>query len=196
MSFTPRLSAPSYTDLRWIKDTSGGYNQCVYGSDGAPSVIPNCTGYVHGRVMEIRGVNTDDSGLSFGDGVTYWNNSSNIWIQTQTPSEGAILCYRPADGSGQIYGHVAVVEQVIDNDTVVVSESNYGGNRFDVLTCYRARGWRPTTGWNVTPQGFLKNPYVDPAPPSPLTPAQILLLLSKRKEIDDGKQLTGFIRLY
>ena len=62
MAFTPRLTAPSSSDLRWIKDASGGYNQCVYGSDGPPSVLPNCTGYVHGRVMEIRGVNTDDSG--------------------------------------------------------------------------------------------------------------------------------------
>ena len=170
MAFTPRLTAPSTSDLRWIKDTSGGYNQCIYGSNGPPSVLPNCTGYVHGRVMEIRGNNVDNSGLPFGDAVTYWNGSTSAWVQEQNPSLGAVLCYGPAQGSGQTYGHVCIVEQIIDNNTIVVSESNYGGNRFDVLTCYRAYGWRPTTGWNVTPQGFLKNPYVTPTPPTPPTP--------------------------
>ena len=66
MAYVPRLSAPSYTDKRWIQVESGGFNQCIYGYYGGPSVLPNCTGYVHGRVMELRGVNTDDSGLSFG----------------------------------------------------------------------------------------------------------------------------------
>lgn len=171
MAFTPRLTAPSTSDLRWIKDTSGGYNQCIYGSNGPPSVLPNCTGYVHGRVMEIRGVNTDNCGLSFNDAVTYYTNSTSDWVQEQNPSLGAIVCYYTNTSGDGHPGHVAVVEQIIDNDTIVVSESNYGGNRFETNTCYRAYGWRPTTGWNVSPQGFLKNPYVTPTPPTPPTPS-------------------------
>ena len=191
MSYTPRLTAPSAGDLRWIKDTSGGYNQCIYGSDGPPSVLPNCTGYVHGRVMEIRGVNTDDGGLSFGDAYTYWTGSSPDWIQESDPSLGAIVCYTTVGGPNP--GHVAVVEQIIDIDTIVVSESNYGGNYFDTLTCYRSYGWRPSAGWNVTPQGFLKNPYVISG--GGLSPSLLLLLLiKKRKEIlKNGKRITGII---
>ena len=171
MAFTPRLTGPSNSDLRWIRTLSGGYNECIYGYYGAPSVLPNCTGYVHGRVMEIRGVNTDDSGLSFGNGTDYWNGSSSIWIKEQNPSLGAVLCYSEAPGSGQTFGHVCVVEQIIDNNTIVISESNYDPPvRFRTYTCYRSYGWRPTTGWNVTPQGFLKNPYVTPTPPTPPTP--------------------------
>ena len=193
MAYTPRLTAPSVSDLRWIKDTSGGYNQCIYGSDGPPSVLPNCTGYVHGRVMEIRGVNTDDGGLSFGDAYTYWSNSSPDWIQQSDPSLGAIVCYTTVGGPNP--GHVAVVEQIIDANTIVVSESNYGGNRFDTLTCYRAYGWRPTSGWNVTPQGFLKNPYVTGGGGGPLTPSMLLLLLTKKRKEDqkNAKRITGII---
>lgn len=195
MTFTPRTTAPSYSDLRWIQVNSGGYNQCIYGSNGAPSVLPNCTGYVHGRVMEIRGVNTDDCGLSFNNAVTYWTNSTADWIQQQDPSLGAIVCYYTIGGGGGHPGHVAVVEQIIDNDTIVVSESNYGGNRWDLLTCYRQYGWRPTSGWNVSPQGFLKNPYVTGGGGGGgLTPSMLLLLLSKkRKEDANGVRITGII---
>lgn len=192
MSFTPRLSAPNSSDLRWIQVNSGGYNQCIYGSDGAPSVLPNCTGYVHGRVMEIRGVTTDDCGLSFNNAVTYWTNSTSNWIQEQDPSLGAVVCYYTNNTGDNHQGHVAIVEQIIDNDTIVVSESNYGGSRWDLLTCYRRYGWRPTSGWNVSPQGFLRNPYVTPTPPTP-GDAGVLLLIMKyiqRRNRNHGKRVT------
>lgn len=192
MPFTPRTTPPSASDLRWIRDLSGGYNQCIYGSNGPPSVLPNCTGYVHGRVMEIRGVNTDDSGLSFGNADQYYNGSSPAWIQQNDPSLGAIVCYTGGDYNT---GHVAVVEQIIDANTIVISESNYGGISFQTLTCYRSYGWRPTPGWNIYPQGFLKNPYVDGGGGGGgLTPSMLLLLLSKkRKEDANGVRITGII---
>lgn len=177
MAYTPRLTAPSAGDLRWIRDLSGGYNQCIYGSNGPPSVLPNCTGYVHGRVMEIRGVNTDDGGLSFGNADQYYNGSSAAWIQDNDPSLGAVVCYTGGDYNT---GHVAIVEQIIDPDTIVVSESNYGGAYFQTWTCYRAYGWRPTAGWNIYPQGFLKNPYVDGG--GTLSTPVLLLIMKKLKE--------------
>lgn len=193
MAFTPRTTAPSTTDPRWIQVNSGGYNQCIYGSDGPPSVLPDCTGYVHGRVMEIRGVNTDDSGLSFGNGETYWGNSSSAWIQEQNPSLGAVLCYYTINDVQP--GHVAMVEQVIDNDTVVVSESHYGGARWDLVTCYRRYGWRPSSGWNVLPYGFLRNPYVDGGGGGGLAKSVLLLLLYKmrREAKKHGKRITGTV---
>lgn len=196
MAFTPRLTAPDRSDLRWIQTASGGYNDCIYGSDGPPSVLPDCTGYVHGRCMELRGVNTDDSGLSFGNGVTYWTDSSADWIREQDPSLGAILCYSTIGDYNP--GHVCVVEEVVDNDTVVVSESDYGdpsigrpGTYFRTLTCYRQHGWRPDDTWNVTPQGFLKNPYVDDQPSHGPLSTILLLLLYKMKErrLNHGKRI-------
>lgn len=188
MAFTPRLTAPSGSDLRWIRDLSGGYNQCIYGSDGPPSVLPNCTGYVHGRVMEIRGVNTDNGGLSFGNADQYYNGSSAAWIQQSDPSLGAIVCYTGGDYNT---GHVAVVEQIIDANTIVISESNYGGVRFQTLTCYRSYGWRPTPGWNIYPQGFLKNPYADDQPISTgLTPVMLLFI----KKLIERRRNNGRIR--
>lgn len=182
MAYTPRLTAPDASDPRWIMDDYGGYNLCIAGSDGPPSVLPDCTGYVHGRVMEQRGVNTDDAGLSLGNGATYWTNSSSNWIREQNPSLGAVACYYTNTASDGQPGHVAIVEQIIDNDTVVMSESNYGGPRWRLVTCYRQYGWRPSSGWNVSPQGFLKNPYVDEGGGGKLKPSVLLLLLAKYME--------------
>lgn len=182
MAYNPRLTEPSATDPRQIQVNSGGYNQCIYGSDGPPSVLPDCTGYVHFRLMEIRNVNTDDCGLSFGNGATYWTNSTADWIQEQNPSLGAVACYYTNTASDGQPGHVGIVEQIIDNDTIVVSESNWGGPRWRLVTCYRQYGWRPSAGWNVSPQGFLKNPYVDEGGGGQLKPSVLLLLLAKYME--------------
>ena len=193
MAYTPRLTAPAASDLRWIQTASGGYNDCIYGSDGPPSVLPDCTGYVHGRVMEQRGVNTDDAGLSFGNGATYWTDSSTAWTRSQDPSLGAVLCYETV-GTGQP-GHVCVVEEVVDNDTVVVSESNWGGPYFRTLTCYRQYGWRPDNTWNVTPQGFLRNPFVDDEPSGGRIKPSLLMMLLKYKERRDkhGERITRLV---
>ena len=180
MAYTPRLTAPSASDPRWIMDDYGGYNLCIAGSNGPPSVLPNCTGYVHGRVMEIRGVNTDDSGLSFGNGVDYYTGSSAAWIQESEPSLGAVACYGTTGGVGGWPGHVAIVEQIIDSDTIVVSESDYGGTYFRTLTCYRQHNWRYPGATDVYPLGFLKNPYVDGG--GQLTKSVLILLLAKFKE--------------
>ena len=154
-NYTARTTAPDVNDKRWIQLNSGGYNACIYGSSGPPSVLPNCTGYVHGRVMEIRGVNTDDAGLSFGNGADYYNGSSADWIQQSTPSLGAIVCY--SGGAG----HVAVVEKIIDSDTIEVSESSYSNPAvyFRYIRCYRSLGWRPIVDASLSFQGFLKNKY-------------------------------------
>ncbi len=192
--YIPRLTAPAEDDLRWIQVNSGGYNRCIYGSNGAPSVLPNCTGYVHGRCMEIAGINTDDMGLSFGDAVEYWNGSSSDWEQSSEPSLGAVVVYY--QNVGQYPGHVAIVEQIIDSDTIVISQSDYGGARFSTWTCTRATNWTPFT--NVSFLGFLKNPYVSSEPPEPSGDKQkyvIMFLAKKRKEAQHGrvKRYTGIV---
>ncbi len=203
-NYSPRLSAPSSSDLRWIQVGSGGYNQCIYGSDGAPSVLPNCTGYVHGRCMEIADINTDNMGLSFGDAVQYYNESSSDWIQSTEPSLGAVACYYTLPWLSQASphpGHVAIVEEIIDADTITVSQSDYGGARFSVFTLRREWGWTPysdPSAWGVSFMGFLKNPYVtdQPEPGKLASKYAILFLAKKRKEEKDHgriKRYTGII---
>ena len=173
MAFTPRLTVPDSNDPRWIMTAYGGYNQCIPGAYGPPSVLPNCTGYVHGRAMEIAGATTDNLGLSLGDAVSYWSGSSSDWVQDSEPSLGAIACYYQLNSGDGHPGHVAVVEEIIDADTAVISESNYStlsGYYFRTWTIRRSYAWTPfpnPADYLVGIQGFLKNPYVTPTPPPP-----------------------------
>ena len=188
-SFTPRLTAPAANDPLWVMTAAGGYNGCIAGSypggiSNYPCVLPNCTGYVHGRAMEIAGVTTDNLGLSFGNAYDYWTGSSSDWIQDSEPSLGAIAVYETMTGYGPLApypGHVAVVEQIIDADTVVVSESNWEISYFDTKTLTRSGGWDPYPGEYVALIGFLRNPYVVTTNPDAAKFA-ILMLAKKRKE--------------
>ena len=72
--YNPRLSAPSYTDKRWINTGHGGYNKCIVINSSTGSVLPNCTGYVHGRWMEIGNTNTEYN-LSLGNAGEYWSHT-------------------------------------------------------------------------------------------------------------------------
>jgi len=48
-NYVPRLTAPSSSNLYYIKTTHGGYNKCIQIQEDG-SVLPNCTGYArHGE---------------------------------------------------------------------------------------------------------------------------------------------------
>ena len=162
-TYTPRLTPPSANDKHWIKTTSGGYNKCIQ-IQANGSVLPNCTGYVHGRWMELLGKTTDDMGLSFSDAKYYYSWSSNTLERGREPRLGAILCqsYEPA-------GHVAVVEEIIDNNTIRCSESNYGGPTFTTRIRRREWNWDWISNGDAIFQGFIYLPD-SPTPPVPPEP--------------------------
>lgn len=164
MAFTPRLTQPPVTDKRWLNVGYGGYNHCIVRDSSNGNVLPNCTGYVHGRWMEIGNTNTDYN-LSLGNADTYYGYNDGFQRSTTTPQLGAVVCF---DSAGA--GHVCIVEEITDADTIVCSESNYSHEYFIVRTRYRQYGWNPSasSAWGTTFQGFIYHP--DAQPPAPVIP--------------------------
>ena len=160
MAFTERLTMPESGDPAYTRTAYGGYNRQIDGSPQpwAGSVLANCTGYVHGRWIEIAGHTADDFGISNGNANTYWSHSDS-YTRSQTPAVGAIVCY-----NGQ-YGHVALVERVNSDGSILVSQSNYGGTVFETLTLQPPS----YSQYGVTFQGFILNPYVVIEPDYTLT---------------------------
>lgn len=155
-SFTPRLTRPSNTDLRWINTAYGGYNQCILGypSYGTGSVLSNCVGYAWGRWLEI--LNTTTCNLSINQAEIWYLNTGDGYARGSTPKLGAVICYdEPGAGSG----HVAIVEQINYSggniSSVVLSESVYGGVTFRLQTVYPPN-YTLYTGMNL--QGFIYLP--------------------------------------
>lgn len=185
MAFTPRYTAPAQTDPLWVMTEAGGYNGCIPGAwpgyiSNYPCVLPNCTGYVHGRAMEIAGVTTDNLGLSFGNAYEYWTDSSSDWIQDSEPSLGAIGVFGSVGDPSP--GHVYVVEEIIDADTIVISQSDYAIEYFSSLTVTRQNGWDRYGQEYVYFMGFLRNPYVTPEPQPTRSKNAILLLAALKKK--------------
>lgn len=149
--FKPRLTAPSSTDKHWLRKAKGGVNPCIEIKNG--SCLPNCVGYAWGRVYELLG---KKHSLSTGNAEN-WYNKKDGYSRGQEPKLGAVICWRKgkagvaSDGAG----HVAVVEQIKSDGTIVCSESSYGGSRFNVRTLKKPY----KLGTSYTFQGFIYPPY-------------------------------------
>lgn len=114
------------------------WNTCMQGSPvviGA-TALANCTGYAEGRSLEIYCEATgfdpiENNGhpwLIFsshnaGEWYDVADNSQDFSVNPTTPSAGAIMVWTQSGNAG----HVAIVEEVIDNDTVITTESGYDG---------------------------------------------------------------------
>lgn len=148
-SFTPRLTAPSANDPHYTMTSYGGLNPCIAGDPAAwtGSVLANCVGYNYGRWYELLG---RDPHLYTGDAKYWWSHNSQ-YTHGSEPRLGAIICF-----SSAAQGHVAVVEQIIDHDTIVTSNSAYHSTIFYTQTLRRANNW--VWNSNFTFQGFIYLP--------------------------------------
>ena len=67
-----------------------------------------------------------DSGIELsGNANTWWDNAQGVYQRGSRPEAGSVLNFR-ANGSMRM-GHVAVVNQVVDNRTIEIDHANWGG---------------------------------------------------------------------
>ena len=164
--FSRRLTAPSTTNKFYIKTTKGGYNKCIQIKEDG-SVLPNCVGYAWGRFMECQ-PNTYTCRLSRGNAEN-WYGYNDGYARGQTPKLGAVICWH----STRSGGHVAIVEKIYANGTILTSNSAYNGKRFYTKTLYPPNYYM---GSAYSFQGFIYNPteFIDPDTPIPPTPKKAI----------------------
>lgn len=184
MTFKPRLTAPSETDKHWIHVSKGGLNSCILIS--GKSCLPNCVGYAWGRFYEIMGKAPK---LSRGN-AEMWFITADGYKRGQTPKVGAVACWRKGvvgnydDGAG----HVAIVEKVNADGSIVVSESGYKAFRFRTRTLKPPYSIGSTYGF----QGFIYNPAVQDEPQ--VNRYKALMNLNFRKAPDLGSAVIGTVK--
>lgn len=121
--------------------------------------LPNCTCYAWGRRYEITGKAPD---TSLGNADTWFDYAVSHGQKTgQTPKAGSIMVWKYTGSHANDGGHVAIVEEV-DGETVVTSNSAYGGTYFYTQTLSPPYEWTSYTQF----QGFI---YLDCSivPPKP-----------------------------
>lgn len=90
----------------------------------------------------------------FGNAHTWWHQARDVYDRGSKPRAGAVLVLAKA---GKLnYGHLAVVNKVIDERTIEVTHSNWGNNRERRSIIYNAMRvqdlsggkWRSVRFWN------------------------------------------------
>ncbi|WP_461216350.1 amidase domain-containing protein [Lactococcus cremoris] len=101
------------------------YNGVEY--PGADSyAFGNCTQYVYNRIIQLGG----QIGTHMGNGGEWGINAqAQGYFTTTVPTEGYAVSFPPGvAGSSPEYGHVAFVEKVYPDNSILVSEMNVKGN--------------------------------------------------------------------
>ena len=112
------------------------------------------TDYAWGRSYEAWGIKPKLSRANAED----WYGYKDGYKRGKTPKIGSVICWRKgkagysADGAG----HVAFVERVNKDGTILVSNSNYSGTRFFTRTISPKNDWY--IGAGLTFQGFIYPP--------------------------------------
>ena len=134
--FTRRTTAPEYGNVYYY---NGAYNPFAY----YPNLIGECTWYVWGRAYEILGHRPNISNRYAKDFYAY-NLNSGAYPYGNEPKLGAIACFAPNNHAYET-GHVAIVEAVGGDGSVILSEYNFvsrhvfSANRY--LNPTEARTW-------------------------------------------------------
>lgn len=195
--FKPRLTMPEKGNPYYNRKQNGGYSDAIQpnGSNGCVeglNVLPNCVGYGFGRFNEIAGqgkmiylapVNAE----LFIDYKDYRTKGLQVGL---TPKLGACMVWQAGatkDGKDGA-GHVAIVEQINPDGSIVTSESGWNDKRiFWTRTRYYGDGnWGQ--GSNYKFLGFIYNPSV-------VKDYTLTLEFHTEKEMKDAKEafkLLGF----
>lgn len=161
--FKPRTTRPEKGNKYYIRKANGGYSPCKEGKplDKNCNVLANCTSYCIGRFNESTNQNA----------ITYWApmNAENFYAMAykwgletgQEPRLGAIICWsggepaKPDDGKG----HVASVEEIYSDGSILLSESGYNSYIFRTRKINNKNGnWGASSKYKF--QGFIYNPNI------------------------------------
>jgi len=149
-TYTPRLNAPESNNVYYYNSNYNVFQKYGYG-------LPNCTAYAYGRAYEILKSTPKLSWNGAGQWYDY-NKSGGYYSYGSTPKLGAIACWCYSGG-----GHVAVVEK-IENGTITLSNSEWGGRTFYLTTCSTSdKNYGGNSWWTF--QGFIY--LLDSATPVP-----------------------------
>ena len=157
-----RTSKPGAGNKFYITKSKGGYSTCIQGSptDSQCNVLANCVGYACGRFNEIIGSMKYPSLNCNAENFIERAKSLGLTI-SNVPTLGGIMVWKKGNtlSGNDGAGHVAIVEKIIDSNTIYTSESGYGSSAFWNSTRKNTNG-RWGLGSGYTFRGCIVNPAI------------------------------------
>lgn len=188
-----RTTKPTSGNKFFITKSKGGYSTCIQGSptDSQCNVLSNCVGYACGRFNEIIGAMKYPSlNCNAENFIERAKNTYDLEISS-VPTLGGIMVWQKGTLSGNDgAGHVAVVEKIIDSNTIYTSESGYGGSAFWNSTRRNTNG-RWGLGSAYTFRGCIVNPAIGKVVAPTPTPSAKKSVDEVAKEVISGEWGNG-----
>lgn len=164
--FKPRLTRPEAGNPYYNRLANGGYSGAILGSptDKGCNVLANCVGYAAGRFNEIIGKNKFVYFQYPPNAEDFYDTAIAAGLEVGTkPQLGAIIVWAKgktwtsADGAG----HVAVVEEIKSDGSIITSESGYGcASPFWTSHRYKESGnWGQSSAYRFL--GFIYQPKLE-----------------------------------
>jgi len=126
MEFKPRLTIPEKGNPYYNRKPEGyGTSIQGYPLQAGLTCLSNCVGYAAARFNEI-------GNYGLWKYFNYPPNAEDFWTRepklthSDKPALGAIIVW---EGVGSRAGHVAIVEQINSDGSIITSESGYGAAR-------------------------------------------------------------------
>lgn len=188
-----RTTKPTSGNKFFITKSKGGYSTCIQGSptDSQCNVLSNCVGYACGRFNEIIGAMKYPSlNCNAENFIERAKNTYGLEISS-VPTLGGIMVWQKGTLSGNDgAGHVAVVEKIIDSNTIYTSESGYGGSAF-WNSIRRNTNGRWGLGSAYTFRGCIVNPAIGKVVAPTPTPSAKKSVDEVAKEVIRGEWGNG-----
>lgn len=188
-----RTTKPTSGNKFFITKSKGGYSTCIQGrpTDSQCNVLSNCVGYACGRFNEIIGAMKYPSlNCNAENFIERAKNTYGLEISS-VPTLGGIMVWQKGTLSGNDgAGHVAVVEKIIDSNTIYTSESGYGGSAFWNSTRRNTNG-RWGLGSAYTFRGCIVNPAIGKVVAPTPTPSAKKSVDEVAKEVIRGEWGNG-----
>lgn len=187
----------------YIRQANGGLNGAVagcVGSTGRPdptaNVLSNCVGFANGRFNQIindpdlRGINKSFKYQLVCNAENFIESAKKQGLKiSKTPTLGGIMVWQkgPTLNGYDGAGHVAVVEQINSDGSIITSESAWNGFIFKRISRTNSNGrWGMADGYKF--RGCIINPSVKT---NSVTPSHKKSVAEVAQEVIDGKWGTG-----
>lgn len=158
-----RTTKPESGNKFYNTKSNGGYSTCIQGSptDKGCNVLANCVGYACGRFNEIIGsMKYPSLNCNAENFIERAKGTYGLEVVDYPVVGGIMVWQKGATLSGNDgAGHVAIVEQYLDKNTIYTSESGYGGSAFWNSKRTNSNG-RWGIGSGYTFRGCIVNPSI------------------------------------
>ncbi len=147
----------------YIRKVNGGYNGAVAGKPtiSGANVLCNCVGYANGRFGEIQNLGYIKYQLVC-NAENFIESAKKQGLKiSSTPVQGGIMVWQKGStlGGGDGAGHVAVVEEVYSDGSILTSESGWNAWAFRTVKRNNSNGrWSQTSNYKF--RGCIVNPSV------------------------------------